>query len=492
MDKILKAIEAIKKILPEEFVRKHPPTKELVGLLKSFYEVFPRSKDETIQVQRLLKKADALFHTVSTGRNWGLGSNFPPEGIGIVINLSCLSKIIRYSHEYGYIEIEPGVTQIQVAQFLIEQNASWYIDVTGSGSETSILGNSLARGISYNYFRTERVIKLRVLLENGEEIETGFKGDEPICHLYKWGLGPDSSGLYFQSNRGIVLSATLKLEKTPEYFETFSISLAPKNRARLMDAILYLQQQDVIRCNFHLANFNRYFPVIASNLRIRTQMTEEDAKSFIGRLIKFEDWMGTGVVFGNKELVKVKKKIIISALKSIGKVRFVSDKKLKVGEFIFKRNPKILALIKIMGELRGFAIGKPSDIAVQSLSMSGSLNHPLDSKNVDHGNSGAVFYSPVGPYSKESIEGALNSIFLTAQKHQFEAAITVNAPGNQIAEYVISLHYDKNEKNTAKALNCIADIRENLNAMGIFPYRLGIWQSANLADGTLTVQGDDR
>jgi 4-cresol dehydrogenase (hydroxylating) len=57
--------------------------------------------------------------------------------------------------------------------------------VTGSGAATSILGNALARGISYNYFRVDRVMKLKVLLKDGRIDETGFKGDLPICHLYR-------------------------------------------------------------------------------------------------------------------------------------------------------------------------------------------------------------------------------------------------------------------------------------------------------------------
>ena len=470
-------LNEIKEMISPDLIHCHEGVVDLVGRKESFIEIFPGSVEDLHQVNRLLEKYQLKFHTISTGKNWGLGSNFPPLDVGVVINLSRLNQIIQYNPEFGFVEIQPGVTQEQLARFLVEQKSCWYMDVTGSGAQSSILGNSLARGISYNYFRVDRVMKLRVLQKNGKIEETGFKGDLPVCHLYRWGIGPDTSGLYFQSDQAIVLSGTFKLERKPDYLETFSISYDPRNAGKVCEAIAYLQQQEVIRCNVHLANFQRYYPVIASNMMMRTGLSEVEIKKFVARLTKLDHWLGTGVVFGHKKIVQARKKVIKQAFKGIADLKFVSDQKLKLARFIFKRSLKMISLLDIMAELRGFATGTPSDIAVSSLAMQGSLEDYSKNRNVDRGDWGAVFYSPVGPYSGVAIEEAIACTLETAGLSQFEAAITVNAPGGQIAEYVISLHYPKTSQNTERAIHCIESIRINLKKKGILPYRLGIWQA---------------
>jgi hypothetical protein len=274
----------------------------------------------------------------------------------------------------------------------------------------------------------------------------------------------------------MVLAGTIKLDRRPDSLETFSINFDPKNLSQVCEAIEDLQQQEVIRCNIHLANSGRYMPVLIANLMTRAGLDEAEARRFIARVIKTDQWMGSGVIFGNRLLVAARKRAIRKRLKGIARPQFMSHGKLSLLRALFKWSPKFTALFNTVSELRGFAMGIPSDVAVASLATSGSLDHYVQNKSVDTGDWGAVFYSPVGPYLGPEIEAAIRRTVDLAQAFQFVPAITVNSPGNQVAEYVISLHYPKTSENTARALECLEAIRTGLEQVGILPYRLGIWQ----------------
>ena len=63
--------------------------------------------------------------------------------------------------------IEPGVTQMQLYDFLQNHCPELTFNVTGSGKETSIIGNALDRGVGYIGPRREDLFGLEIVLGTG-------------------------------------------------------------------------------------------------------------------------------------------------------------------------------------------------------------------------------------------------------------------------------------------------------------------------------------
>ena len=83
--------------------------------------VYPASKDDVVKILSLANRHVVPLHPVSTGRNWGYGGNSPVADEAVILNLSRLTRILGYDPVLGVVTIEPGVTQGQLSQFLIEQ-----------------------------------------------------------------------------------------------------------------------------------------------------------------------------------------------------------------------------------------------------------------------------------------------------------------------------------------------------------------------------------
>ena len=142
----------------------------------------------------------------------GAGSKLPVHD-GPPYGLESHGLDPRGQRKHGYAVIEPGVTQRMLHDRLSDAQSACYLSVTGSGAETSILGNTLDRGIAHHGPRAELISGLEVVLGTGEVIRTG-SGHLPqsqTTYLYRHGIGPSLDGLFCQSNFGIVTRAAIKL-----------------------------------------------------------------------------------------------------------------------------------------------------------------------------------------------------------------------------------------------------------------------------------------
>jgi 4-cresol dehydrogenase (hydroxylating) len=61
-----------------------------------------------------------------------------------------MNRIIEVDDELAYAVIEPGVTQGQLAAHLAQRDVRLWVDCTGAGPDTSIVGNVLERGFGHS------------------------------------------------------------------------------------------------------------------------------------------------------------------------------------------------------------------------------------------------------------------------------------------------------------------------------------------------------
>src|SRR5262249_16324432 len=148
----------------------------------------------------------------------------------------------------------------------------WYLSVTGSGAETSILGNALDRGIAHHGPRAQQISGLEVVLGTGELIRTG-SGHWPqsqTTHLYRPGIGPSLDGLFCQSNFGIVTRAAIRLMRRLPAHGVIGCTIADEQElAAFIDCIAALIRQGIFGPCVHVSNRARARSVVGGALAQR-------------------------------------------------------------------------------------------------------------------------------------------------------------------------------------------------------------------------------
>jgi hypothetical protein len=170
----------------------------------------PLSHGEVVAVVRSAGEFKIPLYPISTGRNWGYGDANPCGEGQVIVDLGGMNRILDINRELAYTVIEPGVTQAQLAGRLAEQGLPLWMDCTGAGPDTSLVGNILERGFGHTPYgnRILHVAGMRIVLANGDTLETGYShfARAAAAHLYPYGVGPWLDGLFTQSNLGIVTS----------------------------------------------------------------------------------------------------------------------------------------------------------------------------------------------------------------------------------------------------------------------------------------------
>jgi 4-cresol dehydrogenase (hydroxylating) len=413
----------------------------------------------------------------SRGFNWGYGSKLPTQDGGALLDLSGLNKILNIDEEFGVATVEPGVTQRQLAEELARRGSRFYVDVTGSGAETSLLGNALERGIAYGSLRAQQLAGMEILLGNGRQFRTGF-GSYPqpaLRGLYPWGLGPSLDGLFFQSNFGIVLEGTLQLNFRPDKLIGLTVSLQSANVPEFIDRARDLLSKGDLHGIPHLANRQRTISTIAPLVAKAKGASLDDATKLVARVIP-DDWMLTAAVAGSPSVVSEKLKHIRKAFGSLGRVHshaligpsWKDQIKTWCRDRILNENQRLV--IEASAPLRGFHEGKPSDAGIQFL-----LDVP--SQSVDDNPQGFLLCTPLAPLSGTNSKLFVQMTEELAAKHRVRFAMTLNMLTPRILEAVISIHFSRSlADESTRAHTCVSELTAAFNRRGFYPYRVNIDQ----------------
>lgn len=220
------AIEAMRQCVGAEHVQTSPDacatveaatyrTAERVSAI-----VRPQSREEVVQCVRSANTYKVPLYPVSGGKNWGYGSRVPTRDGCVLIDLKRMNRIVELDEELAYVVVEPGVTQAQLYEFLLERTAGrLWIDATASTLDGSIIGNLLERGHGGTMYcdHVACSANYEVVLPSGDVIHTGYGafGNASAAHADAWGIGPSLIGLFSQSSFGIVTRATVWLMRAP-------------------------------------------------------------------------------------------------------------------------------------------------------------------------------------------------------------------------------------------------------------------------------------
>nr|WP_082534794.1 FAD-binding oxidoreductase [Nonomuraea pusilla] len=186
----------------------------------------PRTVDEVRELVRAAAADKRRLYPVSTGRNWGMGSDMPVTEDNVVVDLGGMNRIRSLDLEAGYAVVEPGVTQAQLAEAL--HGTPWMLNVTASCADTSVLGNALERGDGSIRSRVHDTAGLEAVLADGSVVTTG--GLDPSGRYRGRVAGPDLTSAFVQHNLGVVTAMAVALVPRPRRVGLVHARL-PRDRA---------------------------------------------------------------------------------------------------------------------------------------------------------------------------------------------------------------------------------------------------------------------
>ena len=454
--------------------------------------LIPVTKQEVISIVLECRKKNLSYYCFSTGNNWGYGSKNPVFDSDVLIDLSQLDTIIDVSEELCVARIEPGVTQGDLSLYLREKNLDLLVNVTGAGPNCSILGNSLERGFGVGLHNEsfDQLIDLEVLLPNGDVIKTGYGHFEEnsLSHIRGHGIGPDLKGLFAQSNLGIVLEATIKLQRKPKYCELMVLHCEDdSSMLSFLEEVRELKHAGVFTNTVQFFNNLRVISVLKGKPDLsQTHISQSIIEDFSKRY-SLSKWSGMTILCGDKKLVSYKKKLVLKkAKKNSMKVDFYSEKKI-----LFLKKHSIL-LSKIKGyDLSPFLSslhqafnlfnGIPFNEALNSCYYRNS-QVPIE-YNPAKENCGLFWVSPISPLTTKDEEKVYTIIKEGFEKYNFDLFMTVNVLNERQITNIVGLAYNKeNTQEALRAKKCHEEVIKKLIKAGYLSYRLGVEDMSHFVD----------
>ncbi|MFO1265403.1 MAG: FAD-binding oxidoreductase [Rubrivivax sp.] len=189
--------------------------------------LMPKTVPEIQKILAVCNRYKVPVWTISTGRNIGMGSAAPAMRGEVILDLKRMNRIIEVDAELGTALVEPGVTYLDLKNYLDEHKLPFWVDAPSPGPIASPIGNTLERGHGYttNQDHVYAFSGMEVVLANGDILRTGM-GPLPNCkswQAFRSGYGPYIDGMFTQSNFGIVTKMGIWLTPVQEGAKSFVI-----------------------------------------------------------------------------------------------------------------------------------------------------------------------------------------------------------------------------------------------------------------------------
>ncbi len=212
--------------------------------------ITPKDQGELRAVLEVASAEPPLpVYTISRGRNWGLGSRKAVDDDAVILDLSRLREIRELDLSRGVAVVESGVSQGELSRALA--GTPWMLNITGSSSDSSVVGNLLERGVGFVRARAEDLRALEVMLADGSIVRTGSWSDgRDDMHRFhrRVGVGPGLAELFVQSNLGVVTAAAIGLVPRPEVLMVLHGRVPASRFGEAVAAVRRLVRDGAINC----------------------------------------------------------------------------------------------------------------------------------------------------------------------------------------------------------------------------------------------------
>ncbi|MFE1958624.1 FAD-binding oxidoreductase [Streptomyces sp. NPDC059479] len=391
------------------------------------------------QVQEVVRSfaasgAKAGLHPVSTGRNWGLGSREPADDGVVTLDLSDLDRVRELNVGDGWAVIEPGVTQLRLAELLAGTDRM--LNVTASSGHTSVLGNMVDRGVGLRRQRTEDLLGLEVVLPDGELIRVGWWPEENrVTALNPFGLGPSPLHLFTQSNLGIVTAAVVRLLPRPEAQYVLRLGLAKEHLTEAVDELRRWVAQGLV------AGVLKVYDMVS------TRSYGGQAGEYLVHLCV------EGTPLAAEALVKA----LVQEAEAGGLFTHIT----RSDEHAAAPDDAVSHAVE-----RAYR-GDPSHNEHMLKSAVGQ-----EADRVDAEGGGWLFFLPLIPFSGSAVTRAQEILDRIHAETGVRAGSTINALGPDVIDFVVSFRFPRTSEDAARAHRALDRAYSLFSQAGFIPYRL--------------------
>lgn len=412
------------------------------------------SPESVGDVQRIVcaaakAKGTVRLQPISCGKNWGFGSGLPTQDGVYVLDLSKLRRIRALDLRGHWVELEPGVTQGSLDEALRLRGGSHYFNVTGAGLGASVIGNALERGIGYFGQRHLDLLDLEVVLPTGEIMRTSRYQAHSRDAAYFGGLGPDPTGLFCQSNFGVITAATIALHRRPEVMGGIVCHLAKRELfPDLVSMVSDLIAEGACYGVPHFFNRERVVTTLSPHLD-DVQAAELRSRA--------APWTALIPIKGSRAVFDASAQHLRSLLESFGRLEVLGHEP---------------------GGLSTLIQGHPSDVALASVAFSvfgrsAPVNTPVESSGA-----GLIHVTPVLPFCGQTVRQVERLTAHILRGHGYRTVpLSLNALSARTAALIVSLGFDRRDPTkTDAAQHAAEDLLNAYLRAGLMPYRLGLRQ----------------
>jgi glycolate oxidase len=189
--------------------------------------VRPRTTEEISEIMRIANEFNVPVVPRGGGSAQEAGSTAARGGI--ILETLRMSDIIEIDETNGTVTCEAGITYVKLMDRL--EKKGWKIGIAPSGAMAGTPGAHIARpGVGWGNIKYvssgDQVLGLKVVLPNGDIVGTGTSANPNSDVFFRYGLGPDMTGLFVGAEGvfGIITECTLRMYPYPEqtYLERYT------------------------------------------------------------------------------------------------------------------------------------------------------------------------------------------------------------------------------------------------------------------------------
>jgi 4-cresol dehydrogenase (hydroxylating) len=459
--------------------------------------LLPQSRGQVVDAVRIAARYRTALYPLSTGRNWGYGDACAVLPGQVIVDLSRMRRILEANAELGYVVIEPGVTQGQLSQFLAAQGLPYWLDCTGAGPDTSLVGNILERGFGHSPYgnRVQQVCGMEVVLADGDVACTGYTHypHARAARVFPYGLGPWIDGLFTQSGLGIVTSLGLWLMPQSEALSHFLCGVPRHDGvAAVVDALRPLRMDGTLRSVIHIGNDLRVLSGGMTYPRdVDARPLPPEVRAKLCQAAGIAAWTVSGALYGSARQVAAARHALRRALGPLKLApRFIDERQLALAGQAARllgttaAGRKLAARVALGRSLFNMNRGMPDGrfLAGAYWRRQGGLPPGFPAgADPARDNCGLLWLSPVLPMRGADLQAVMALAEPLFHRHGFDLFATFSMITERALGGVLTVAYDKESaQESADAQACYQALFDALMAAGYLPYRVGLQSMAAL------------
>lgn len=442
------------------------------------------------QVMRTAQTHRIAVYPLSTGRNWGYGTAMPVKDGCVIIDLSALRRILHFDAELGVVTVEPGVTQEMLADFLDAGKFPYLVPVTGAGPTCSLMGNALERGygITPHADHFGAVTDLEAVLADGTLYRTALResGGDDLARLFKWGIGPYSTGLFSQSGFGVVTRMSIALARRPQCIKVCLFSLHDE---ALLEPIAgrirsILSDLPGILGAINLMNRHRVLAMTAPFPADRLGpdgLIPPAVIQALGKQYQVQPWTGFATLYGTKRVVAAAQKEMRTALGGIAsRVLFLTPRQARTLQRLASWLPgsigkRLYSTAATLSNSLELVAGRPNETALP-LAYWRNREPPKGRwRDPSRDGCGMIWYAPLVPMRPATVCNYVDMVRQVTRQYGLEPLITLTSINDKLFDSTVPLLFERNDPDALRAARaCYMALIEAGRGLGCFPYRLNV------------------